>query len=141
MNNIKKTLNNLWCGLAELSILSLTTCKKDVAKSTDIKIKNMTLTINNVDSTYSSVGDVEGNSAYHTCGRIAGYNNKTLTNNKANQAMTVLGITHISSDASSLDGEDLDMSSLNQAIFENLGWDLSTVWVWDATAKLPKLRR
>ena len=76
----------------------------------------------------------------NTFGRITGNNSNTLNNNKANSNMFVINELRNSSTGNSIDGADINLNSISQTDFENLGWNFTTVWKWDATAKLPKLR-
>lgn len=77
------------------------------------------------------------------CHRIGGYLvSGIVQNNYADSSMTINGNTVSGGTTSNANGADVSASTYNtQAFWENiLGWDFDTVWYWDDTEQLPKLR-
>lgn len=80
--------------------------------------------------------------ALTTPGRIWGGGTTSGTNNYADPSVLVNGTIVSGGTTSNRNGADVSASTYNtQAFWENtLGWDFDTVWYWDSTANLPKLR-
>ena len=77
-----------------------------------------------------------------TPGRIWGNGDTSGTNNYADPNVLVNGATVSGGTSTNRNGADVSPSTYHtQAFWQNtLGWDFDTIWYWDSTANLPKLR-
>ena len=93
-----------------------------------VVVENCVALMNAIDGAYSN--------------RVSKLYSGNLANNYANAAMLVNGNTVSGGTTTNADGADVSASTYNtQAFWQNtLGWDFDTVWYWDDTEQLPKLR-
>jgi len=78
--------------------------------------------------------------SYDDNGRVGFCNN--LINNYGLKGMTVPSFFTIISDLNGIHGADVEASDYNNQTWwtTSLNWDFDTVWEWDSTRNLPKLR-
>ena len=98
--------------------------------------------VNSVSASVSLISSISGPG--HRIVSVGGSATFTpiLNNNFANDAMIISGSLVSGGTTSNQDGADVSPSTYHtQAFWQNtLGWDFDTVWYWDDTEQLPKLR-
>lgn len=94
-----------------------------------------------ISSCFSFAGSMRSTWYNYAVHRVSGSNTGTLTNNYARSQMTLNGSTTTSTDATSIEGEDIDGSLSNQtSTYTDQGWDLSSIWEIKTSATYPTLR-
>lgn len=103
-----------------------------------VQFNNAQVSISNSVSLMSSITTV----GILNAGRIIASGNGLLTSNYADTAMQINGVTVSGGTTTNKNGANVDASTYHtQAYWQNtLGWDFNTIWYWDTTEQLPKLR-
>jgi len=89
----------------------------------------------------SIIATTTSSSFYEDNGRVSGHSN-ILSNNYGLSTMTLPNFVTVTSNVNGLHGQDVEASVYNSQIWwtTSLNWDFDTVWEWDSTRNLPKLR-
>jgi hypothetical protein len=79
-------------------------------------------------------------SSYGYPGRVGG--GVSLLNNYGSNGMILPSLVTVTSDANDIHGEGVEASDYNNQTWWTtaVNWDFTTVWEWDSTRNLPKLR-
>ena len=116
----------------------------------------------NVNGTYSVGGITGSNGTVQNCvalnpsitasttnpslrdntGRVRGGGSSSLLNNYGSSGMTLPSFVTVTSNANGIHGTDVLASDYNSQTWWTtaVNWDFTTVWQWDSTRNLPKLR-
>ena len=75
-------------------------------------------------------------------GRVRGSGSSSLLNNYGSSGMTLPSFITVTSNANGKHGADVLASDYNSQTWwaTTANWDFTTVWQWDSTRNLPKLR-